>query len=1443
MRGVHGRTQRLNLATVKYNNYLYDMEKILRLYTYVDGGINDTPFPDADNPIEVGAFRYDAKRMGGAPTITASVYYPSCLDDVWTKQVYAEFNGEKYFLKQIPTSSYSNEDSRYKHDIELLSERAILDNVYFYDAVMEGETSTDDKPVSNGTKFVFWGNIEQFKDRLNASLRYSGMDYVAVVDEGVTSEEKLVSFENAFFSNAIQESYNTFDVPYYFVGKTIHFGYSEDVIEDVFEYGVDNALVSITKTNANYKTVNRVTATGSSENIPFYYPNNSPKGDIAVDTNSTTATFEIIDVEAFSNEVGIDDVVKFGSGFAESVSTSVSDDGNAWVIYNGEALPISIVNMKPTQKWFLYTFQVNEGGRVKIGGNITIDNGDTRNFAEFLSFAEINNRHGKQIVSIKDGYIDCGRLDTGSHTLKMGFTFPYLGRVNYSISASFGTEMASGWYNETQDKETSLAKMGLAASGTLSSGDTITQRLIKYVKTSQVLMPSIYRDTDASERFYNATNNTYEGVTFPNPYVAGKPQEHIFTVDELKPTITNTKVNGLRIDMFSEFAYDDNDNDETYEDEDGNVYYKHPYFFGKLRKMNFNLFDHAIENQPMTISFTSGNAGACNFEIGVTEEYPQKNPVQVDENGNLIKDKNGMVLCGCEGTDQVITEYQDSQQDTLNNEVWIALRKEEETYGILMPIELHRPKACTSEKNDGDTFVILGINLPKAYILDAEKKLEAEIIKYMQENNAERFNFAIAFSRIYFEENPDVLQYLNENSRINIKYNNKDYLLYVNSFSYQMSEGDILPQITVELDDALTISQNALQNAINSVKSEVGRALSNIDVLGLASPYFLRKDADDDANGKINFKKGVKFGEGGKVEILDNNSAKLTIEYLEVTKKATFTSIEIQEKTHVGGQILLTPAAIICGEVEELDNAYRCYFQTKGEDGQEIFNTFAVNDQAICQTFNAWGSRYFWRLVVGLGEDYIDLSKTDCDEESDAPIAGDKIIQLGNREDVARQNAIVLAAYGEGSPYIIQYKDINDYSITDDKIVTKLSSAENIFTGKVHMELGSDGLENIEGGLNIGGQNMLRNSGFTGNYLSEPLTDGIVMEESKDLFSDPLDFWFSETYPKNNANVVDSEESSSGKELVITNGSVTQELYQRVIGGEKYVLSFKAKGSSLTYNVGGISKIISLTDSWVRYIEKFEAIESSSIFAITSATCSICDIQLERGTMATSWGISPLDNSSDRAYYQALKYISDAMAEGSTDILGGLVLTNHIKVGNYANKVMTKETAGMNGSYNNDDSVAFWGGGSLEKAIEAVGKFKNNPSYQPTQEELDSIAKYVVTHGGRIIANDAIIRGTVYAENGEFTGALNARGLYIDCNKIIGAPEQGFLPTRPLGNVRMYIDNGEFVVEEVDNEGFMLNETRVGANRVMVRDNNNHSTSIMAGRIVLENDSGTKTIQ
>lgn len=1389
------------------------MDKFLELKINVGGGAESTPFPNSDNPIVIGAFRYDAKRMGGAPTITASVNYPSCLDDEWTDNVYAEFNGEKYYLKQTPTSSYDNADTMYKHDITLVSERVALDNVYFFD-VVTGNPMDSDKPVSNSTKVVFFGGVREFARRMNASLEYSkllkwedgvdeegnpikvanGYNIVVDNDEAITTEERLMSFEDQFFSNVLQEIYNTFEVPYYFDGKTIHIGYSKEgvVIPDL-AYGVDNALLSITKNNANYKIVNRVTGTGSSDNIPFYYPNNSPKGEIAA-TPSGNFEVKILDAELYSNEIKLDGVIRKSNVEYENAKATFGSEE----IYSGETFSAQM-GAGGINKMFGIEFTSKDAGifLFSFSSSVTkyILKEEEKSDATFgiRYFVTVYDRTAKKrtydskgsLSSIEDFEV---QVPYANHKYEIIIECYYAaegkyagkgGQIAFNASYSFGSK--SGWMYE--DKVVDLKDVGLEVVGNTVTGDTITQTLVKYVNTSKFLMPFKYRETDGKERFYNATNDTYEGVTFNNPFVEGKPKEHIIKVDDIKPSIEGMEYKGQRIDMFEAFAYDDDDNDETYEDEEGNVYFKHPYFFAKLKPLGFNLFDHAIEQQPMVISFTSGDCGACNFEIAVDEDT-QKNTVQVDESGNVKRDEDGNVLCGSEALNQSIADFQPSQQDTTDHSVWIALRKEEETYGILMPkaptkdeqgkeIGGHRPKG---EKNaDGtlnenpDTFVILGINLPYEYIEAAEKKLEAEIIKYLKDNNDEKFTFSIGFSRIFFEENATVLNQLSENSKIRIVYDNKPYDLYVSSYSYSMGDNDTLPEIRVELDATLKVSQNALQNAISEVKSSLGSTVNEIaQEVAMQKRSYVSKVEDDNAQGVVNFTKGIKFGEGGKVEVLDNNSAKLTIEYLEVTKKASFTSLEIQEKTHVGGQILVTPASINCGEVEELDDVYRCYFQTKGADGDEIFNQFAVGDQAICQTFNAWGSKYYWRLVTGIGEDYIDLSKTECDEDSGIPSAGDKIIQLGNRDNDTRQNAIVIAAYGDYSPYIIQYKGIDSFELSKEKMITKLASDENIFTGKVHMEMGSSipeevlgdlsgTIEDAIGGLEFGKYNLLRNSGFTGDFVTEALDNGSVLDENDEMFSDPLRHWITE----GNVAVIDSESSQSGKECRLLGSSLKQEMMYPIIEGENYVLSFRARGRNLTYSVGGVTKTIALTGKQARVIEKFTATSGGNMFAITNATATICEIQLERGNVVSAWGHSMWDNQSEIAKYQALNYLESAIKNGSTDILGGLIMSNIMLLGN---PQAGDNTAGVSGIYNDENDVAFWGGGSYAQAVATVMKYVEDPNYQSTDEEVASMAKAVITHGGRAILNDIILRGVIYAKGGSF-GDLKI-GKYVNaCGK------------------------------------------------------------------------------
>lgn len=157
----------------------------------------------------------------------------------------------------------------------------------------------------------------------------------------------------------------------------------------------------------------------------------------------------------------------------------------------------------------------------------------------------------------------------------------------------------------------------------------------------------------------------------------------------------------------------------------------------------------------------------------------------------------------------------------------------------------------------------------------------------------------------------------------------------------------------------------------------------------------------------------------------------LDIDFVDIRKKLSVEDIQVQQSTYVGGRQYNT-GGIICNRVEDKGTYWRCYFKTTDSEGRTVYNTFQEDDQAICETFNLKsGNHYYWRLVTGTGDDYIDLSKDDCASGSDIPLAGDSIVQLGNRTDTGRQGAIVWDSVTAGGPYVRIYNGINSYTMPE----------------------------------------------------------------------------------------------------------------------------------------------------------------------------------------------------------------------------------------------------------------------------------------------------------------------------------------------------------------------------------------------------------------------------
>ena len=234
---------------------------------------------------------------------------------------------------------------------------------------------------------------------------------------------------------------------------------------------------------------------------------------------------------------------------------------------------------------------------------------------------------------------------------------------------------------------------------------------------------------------------------------------------------------------------------------------------------------------------------------------------------------------------------------------------------------------------------------------------------------------------------------------------------------------------------------------------------------------FVSRLLDNTAKGTVTWEKVQKFFSGLLVGNRNNENggswtpdaegrSHLITDYLEVRMKAIFEELVINKTSTIGGKEIISPAGgVVAHKVEEVtvtynnvsQKAYRCYFLAE-QDGDEVDNDFAVNDQVRSESFNVRkgtyhkaGNHFYWRLVIGRDEDpvelegkkyhYIDLSDTDCATASDVPAKGDVLNQCGNRTDVERQNCLIFSAVDTYSPSISLYHGINSYSFANREYV------------------------------------------------------------------------------------------------------------------------------------------------------------------------------------------------------------------------------------------------------------------------------------------------------------------------------------------------------------------------------------------------------------------------
>lgn len=539
-------------------------------------------FPSEANPAIVSSYTYDAKRMGGAPTLTATIYSSEPLQ--WKKEEFVEYNGDRFFASYTPNSTKDNSSRMWKSEITFTSRRELLDNTLFFDVVVDDvDTQNKDRYRSNQTKFTFGGTIHEFVARVNSSMAYCGLyrpteeykGYYVVVDEGYgTDEVKEVSFEDQYLTDVLQLINTTFELDYYWDGNVCHVGkVQHDLTDTPIKYGCSDALISVSKENANYKIVDMITGYGSSDNLPYYYPNDDEFGEAVFNTENISKDKVSVELSKFLKDSRYNDTLilyksKEGKSYNGSVDvsshtfdrfttpsnlTQADNQSNPTVTCRFSfSIPISAIkgqsvdltnlnfiselNSSVSRKDYI----TNVGNAVKsiyifkgkelyktISNKTSFGSVATYTFEEdgdFTLSIESEFSYKCKVYKNSAGINDFYGADSWNAAFSGSVEFLYESKSEYEwkngdkyipysdagINVSVISEANCIEYDYQFVKEGDRYGFNKVYTGTDDNATKVVVTDRVWIAPSSVLMPSIYRNTKGAERFYYALNNTHK---------------------------------------------------------------------------------------------------------------------------------------------------------------------------------------------------------------------------------------------------------------------------------------------------------------------------------------------------------------------------------------------------------------------------------------------------------------------------------------------------------------------------------------------------------------------------------------------------------------------------------------------------------------------------------------------------------------------------------------------------------------------------------------------------------------------------------------------------------------------------------------------------------------------------------------------------------------------
>lgn len=1293
---------------------------------------------------------------------------------------YIEYRGIHYTLNYSPTarkthSPHSSLDAFAYDDVKFNGPEDELVRCRFLDFV----ASDNQVHYSHLPRFSFFcASIYDFIDRLqvnvdrlydNWTIRWGGDESDASAAHNV-----FVEIDNQSVWDALGLVASKFKTSFV-VEQTVEDGIRKNVVtigrtavlsNDVLTYGKGNGLDGVTKDGEqNQMVITRLRAYGSKKNLPEDYYTAAydpwfrmPQTDFAF---SVLGYFPTQDHSSlYSDKMDV-----IFSGLTLNMTVFFDEDVND--LYRAEYIPRT--DGEPS-KFLIYGIDLSNDDFSFTRNTITITSGvpkkyiehhteywiDTRLFApnnmavrnlmlpDFLSYyAELNGEECLLNPTQVDLVRDANGNVTGYYHREEKATYtPIYEADRVTPKLKYDT-----YIDAIFDDEDYVAKYGIREGCVYFESENEDDELLEICPT----LKGVTKD--------ELTASGYK-ITLPDG-----DNGHM---DELLVGTDSTE-NG---DTYANYTIDDDGKSTTEEQEE--IIKKG--FYVEIKDIGFDIKDY-LSTENAVLHMVDGPCGARDFELVDSTNNPQ----HIERTGYS------------------------------SWKIWLT-RTYDEALGIYFPNKDYPIKK-------GNQFTLLNIEMPRVYVDAASERLKTAALEYLQKNCKPKPTYTphldkIKMARDLDAHGVDSLHYRLASGVImrfkdvdlGIDVDGVNTKLYIDSLTIR-EKSDALPEYEVQLKEEKEYSTiQKIQNDIAEVRSSViTNGVSTADVRNIAMTIgddrYVSKKKNDVVEGVISFEQAPRLDAGfitGDFEVgsqgvgvyqRDENWHTET-DYVTIRKKLYAKEVEIQRTRHIGGSQIMSATRCKLSHVEDYSTYYRAYFLKKDGMGNAISNDWEIGDQAYMMTFNLvydehgmTGNRYYWRVVVGVGTQeegdchWVDLSNEAVlsaddfasvsdmrgyDEGSCAPQSDDDVVQLGNRLGVSgRVSAIVLSGAGDDSPYIKQYDGITTFALGDADV--QIKPGNSLFKGRLTITEGSYGLRNftdlsdaVNESVQIGGENLLRNSGFDGEYESvDPSAE--KLEVGTELYNDPFKFWT----VTGECESVDHETAKSGKACRFA--SATDKIAQTITLEKDayYTISFKSYGQ-VTIAIDGAYTTLGQTGlaSDSHFDVKGSGLQTSILFVAREANLELWDVKLEKGRIVTAWTPSVQDTDPVADRFKSLWYLRDALRNGSTDILGGLLLSSIVQCGMFRDGEMQSVTAGISGVMNDGDDVAFWAGGAYEEAVASINKVRSG---QPiTDDEWKALIGFAATHGGDmflkgyIYAKGGVFRGTVYANDGVFNGTVNA---------------------------------------------------------------------------------------